>query len=164
VNNLVVKPGDIIATQFGIYQHWSVVSDQLCSLGKNMLISATKRTGTVQVEAWDTVVQGKHTYVVKTNSEKAITQILADARSQIGIWIYSVTDKNCEHFAKWSSGLKFSSVQVNAGVGGAAAGATAVAILAENPNALKILGGAVLIAGIAVLAAKALEKKEEESV
>jgi hypothetical protein len=76
MNNLVVQAGDVVVTQFGIYQHWSLVSDRLCSLGKNMLISATKRTGTVQEESWDDVTQGKHTYVAVSNTEKSISQIL----------------------------------------------------------------------------------------
>jgi hypothetical protein len=164
MKNLVVQAGDVVVTQFGIYQHWSLVSDRFCSLGKNMLLSATKRTGTVQEESWDDVTQSKHTYVAISNSEKSIPQILSDARSQIGNWIYSVEDNNCEHFVKWSSGLKVSSSQVKAGVGGAAVGAVAVAALAENPKAIKILGGAVLLGGIAVMLSKAIEKKDEVSV
>lgn len=159
MNNLVVKAGDVVVTQFGFYQHWSLVSDRICPLGKNMLISATKRTGTVQEEPWDEVTQGKHTYVAVTNTDKSISQILSDARSQIGKWVYSVTDKNCEHFVKWTSGLQVSSTQVKAGMSGAIAGGVAVAALAENPKAIKILGGAALIAGLAVLATKAVEDK-----
>ena len=164
MNNLVVQAGDVVVTQFGPYQHWSVASDRLCSLGKNMLISATKRTGTVQEEPWDDVTQGKHTYVAVLNTEKSITQILSDARSQIGNWKYSLTDNNCEHFVKWSSGLKVSSSQVKAGAGGLAIGGIGVAVLAENPKAMKIIGGAVVLGGLAVMLAKAVEKKRETSV
>lgn len=155
---IVVKPGDVVVSQFGPYQHWSIVSDKMCSMGKYMLISATKRTGTVAEETWDTVTQGKTTYVANITSNKPIISILADARSQIGKWAYSVSSKNCEHFAKWSSGLEFSSTQVKAGVGGAVTGAAAIALLAENPNAIKILSGAIVLAGIAVLAAKTTDK------
>jgi hypothetical protein len=164
MNNLVVQAGDVVVTQFGIYQHWSLVSDRICALGKNMLISATKRTGTVQEEPWDDVTDGKHTYVAVSNSDKPISQILSDARSQVDNWAYSVKDNNCEHFIKWSSGLKVSSSQVKAGFGGAAFGAVAVAALAENPQAMKIVGGAVLLAGLAVMMSKAVEKKDEVSV
>ena len=159
MNILEAKPGNVVVTQFGLYQHWSIVSDQLCSIGKNMLISATKRTGTVEEEPWDQVTQGKHTYIIELNSNKPVSKILSDARSQIGLWAYSVTDKNCEHFAKWSSDLKVSSTQVNAVVGGGLVGGVAVATLAENPKALKILGGAAIVAGIALMASKAVEKK-----
>ena len=161
MNSLEVQPGDLVVTQFGVYQHWSLVSDRLCSLGKNMLISATKRTGTVAEEPWDDVTQGKYTYVAVSNSEKPVSQIISDARSQVGQWAYSLTDSNCEHFVKWSSGLKISSSQLKAGAGGAAIGALAVAALAEKPEAIKILGGAVLLAGIAVMASKAIEKKDD---
>lgn len=164
MNNLVVKPGDVVVTQFGFYQHWSLVSDRVCVLGKNMLISATKRTGTVREEPWDEVTQGKHTYVAVSNTNKSIYHILSDARSQIGKWVYSVTDNNCEHFVKWSSGLKVSSTQVKAGVGGAIAGGVAVVALAEKPKTVKILGGAALIAGLAVLATKAAEEKAEVNI
>ena len=99
MNYLEVNAGDVVVTQFDIYQHWSIVSDQCCSLGKNMLISATKRTGTVQEEPWDDVTQGKQTYISDVSTEKSIPQVLSDARSQIGSWKYSLTDGNCEHFA-----------------------------------------------------------------
>jgi hypothetical protein len=161
MNSIVVKAGDLVVTQFGVYQHWSLVSDRVCSLGKNMLISATKRTGTVQEEPWDDVTQGKHTYVAVSNSEKSISQTLQDARTQIGKWVYSVTDNNCEHFVKWSSGLKVSSTQVKSSIGGAAVGAVAVATLSETPKAMKILGGAVLLGGVALMLSKAVENKNE---
>lgn len=156
---LAVKAGDVVVTQFGMYQHWSIVSDRLCGLGKNMLISATKRTGTVQEESWDYVTQGKYTYVVALDTNKSISQILANARSQIGKWVYSVTSNNCEHFVKWSLEKDVSSTQVKAFVGGAIAGGIAVATLAEKPKTIKILSGAVLGAGLAVLATKAEEDK-----
>lgn len=156
-----VKAGDIVVTQFDFYQHWSIVSDRCCSLGKNMLISATKRTGTVQEEPWDDVTQGKHTYVTEVNTLKSIPQILSDARSQVGNWVYSVTDKNCEHFVKWSSGLRVSSSQINAGASGIAIGALGVAALAEKPNVMKMLGGAAVVGLLAVLASKADGKNKK---
>lgn len=159
MHNLAVQAGDVVVTQFGLYQHWSLVSDKLCAQGKNMLISATKRTGTVQEETWDAVTQGKHTYVAVTETDKSIPEILSDARSQIGKWVYSATNNNCEHFVKWGSGLKVSSKQVNAGLSGALVGGAAVAALIENPKMFKILGGAALMAGIAVLKAKAAKDK-----
>ena len=59
-----VKPGDIIVTNYGTYQHWSLVSDRIGADNKLMPISATKRLGTVAEEMWDTVVKGKKTYIV----------------------------------------------------------------------------------------------------
>lgn len=160
MNNIAVQAGDVVVTDFGLYQHWSIVSDRLCSLGKNMLISATKRTGTVKEEPWDDVTSGKNTYVAEVETDKSVPEMLTNARSQIGAWDYSVTGNNCEHFVKWSTGLKVTSKQVTSGVVGAVAGGVAVAAIAENPNLTKILGVAVVVGGLAVLASKALEKKE----
>lgn len=162
MKQITVKPGDVVVSQFGVYQHWSIVSDRICSMGRNLLISATERTGTVKEETWDTVTQGKHTYVAELNSDKSVDQILFDARSQVGAWSYSVMERNCEHFVKWASGLKVSSRQVKGGAGGAIVGGVAVAALSKNPNAIKILGGAVLLAGLVVWAVKATEKKNIE--
>ena len=159
MKELVVSPGDVVVTNFGIYQHWSLVTDRVCELGNYMLISATKRNGTVQEEPWHVVTDNKETYVAEIETSYSVQQVLANARSQIGQWVYSVTDRNCEHFVKWASGLKMSSTQVKAGVGGAVAGAAAVAVISENPKLIKFLGGAVLVGGVAVLLAKAVEKQ-----
>ncbi|EKF9596217.1 lecithin retinol acyltransferase family protein [Vibrio cholerae] len=154
-----LKAGDIIVSDFGIYQHWSLVSDTICDKGLPMLISATKRTGTVQEETWDVVTQGKHTYQAKISYERPVSEVLKLARSQIGTWKYSLTDRNCEHFTKWATGLKISSTQVVAGATGAILGASFVGLFSENPKFAKFLTGAVALGGLAVLAAKAVEKK-----
>lgn len=158
MNYVEVKAGDVVVTQFGMYQHWSIVSDKLCSLGKHMLISATKRNGTVQEESWDAVTQGKDTYVATCESNKTVNQILSDARSQIGEWVYSLTDRNCEHFVKWSSGLKISSSQVNMAIGGTVLGGAAVLALSEKPTFAKLLGGGLALGGLALLMSKATEE------
>ena len=155
MTNLTVQPGDAVVTQFGVYQHWSIVSDRFCPAGKNMLISATKRTGTVQEESWDKVTQGRHTYVAVSKTDKPVSDILLDARSQIGRWNYSLTDNNCEHFVKWCSGRKVSSSQVEGGFRGASVGAFAVAVLARNPITMKIACGAMLLGSAGVLLSKA---------
>ena len=153
------KPGDIVVTDFGIYQHWSLVSDQFCDIGKPLLISATKRNGTVSEEPWDIVTHGKETYVANISYSRPISEVLAMARSQIHQWQYSVTSNNCEHFVKWVAGLEVSSKQVVAGITGAVAGATAVGLFAERPTTAKFLGSALLLGGLAVIASKASEKK-----
>ncbi|MEJ1334534.1 MAG: lecithin retinol acyltransferase family protein [Candidatus Sedimenticola sp. (ex Thyasira tokunagai)] len=163
MEELAVNPGDVVVTDFGVYQHWSLVTDRVCDQGKPMLISATKRNGTVREEPWDVVTQGKNTYVANVETSKPIHQLLADARSQIGTWAYSVTSKNCEHFINWTSGLKVTSKQVVAGVGGAAAGATLVGMLSENPKLLKFLGGALVVGGIAVVTTRAVEKRQRKN-
>ena len=98
VKKLIIKPGDIIVTDFGIYQHWSLVTDRICSKGTYMLLSATKRNGTVEEEAWDGVTQNKPSYVADIVLSKPLVDVLAAARSQIGLWAYTVSTNNCEHF------------------------------------------------------------------
>lgn len=162
MEGLVVKPGDVVVSDFGGYQHWSLVTDRFCAQGLPMLISATKRNGTVQEEPWAEVIQGKHTYVAQMETDKPAHQILSDARSQIGKWRYSLTHQNCEHFVKWATGLEVSSKQVVAGTTGAVVGAGAVALISENPKWFYFLGGALLVGGFAIAATKALEKKPNE--
>jgi len=159
-----VKPGDVVVSDFGVYQHWSIVTDRVCSDGSPMLISATKRNGTVQEEPWSEVTQGNKTYVANTQFSKSILDVLTDARSQIGSWSYSVTSNNCEHFVKWATGLKVSSTQVKAGVAGAGAGIALVGLCSENPKFVKFLGWSVVLGGLAVLGAKALEKPDQTTV
>lgn len=160
MNTIEVKPGDVVVSDFGVYQHWSLVSDTTCTNGNPMLISATKRNGTVKEEPWDIVTQGKHTYVADIKYDKPIAEVLSKARTQIEFWNYSVSSKNCEHFVKWVTDLKVSSTQVVAGATGAAVGATLVGLCSENPKMTKFLGWSVLLGGLAVLGSKALEKKD----
>ncbi len=154
-----IHTGDIVVSNFGVYQHWSIVSDTFCENGFPMLISATKRTGTVKEETWDIVTQGKHTYPAKVNYDRPVTEVLELARSKIGSWNYSVSDRNCEHFAKWATGLKVSSTQIVAGTTGAVLGASLVGICSENPKFAKFLTGALALGTLAVIATRAVEKK-----
>jgi hypothetical protein len=158
MEDINVKPGDIIVTNYGTYQHWSLVSDRIGSDNKLMLISATKRLGTVAEELWDTVVKGKTTYVVDAQFEAPTRAVLERARSQIGKWKYELTSNNCEHFVKWSAGIEVSSTQVKAFGTGALLGVAGVAAFSDDPKLIKFLGGALLLGGIAVMAAKAIEK------
>jgi len=123
-----------------------------------MLISATKRSGTVLEEPWDTVVGGRETVVVDMELRQSVSEVLAFARSHIGMWKYSITDRNCEHFVKSVNGYEITSKQVQAGIVGAIAGVGLVGGLSENPNLIKFLGAAVLVAGIAVYAVRVTEK------
>lgn len=156
------KPGDVVVTNFSGYQHWSLVSDKLCELGKPLLISATMRNGTVSEEPWDSVTHGKETYVADVSYARPVSDVLAAARAQIGQWRCSLTSNNCEHFVKWVAGLEVSSKQVVSGVAGALVGATVVGLIAEKPTTSKFLGGALLLGGLAVLASKA-DKKSQAS-
>ena len=152
MDKIHVKPGHIVATDMGAYQHYSLVTDQKCDKGNWKLISATKRNGTVKEETWDSVVTGRTTYLADYVLTRPLSEVLADARSQIDKWDYEVLNRNCEHFVKWSTGMEISSSQVKAGGGGVLVGLGLVALLSEEPKALKFLTGAFLCAGIAVAA------------
>lgn len=154
-----IKPGDIVVTNFEAYQHWSIVSDYISENKKPMLISATKRNGTVKEEDWDTVTQGHKSYIAEISYEKTSKEVLEHARSQIGKWKYSVMGHNCEHFVKWATGLEISSTQVIAATSGALLGFNLVGFCSKNPNLVKFLGGSVVVGSLALLAVKATEKK-----
>ncbi|WP_417446395.1 lecithin retinol acyltransferase family protein [Kangiella sp.] len=158
--NNTLKAGDIIVSDFGFYQHWSIVSDTFCDKGIPMLISATERNGTVKEEPWDIVTQGKHSYPIQARYIIPVNVALSLAKSQIGKWKYSVISSNCEHFVRWATRLNVSSTQVIAGTSGVAAGLLLVALFAKNPKLLKYLGGAVAIGAFAVLNSRATIKSE----
>lgn len=145
MRELEVKPGDVVVTDFGVYQHWSIVTDKLCELGLPMLISATKRNHTVKEEPWNVVTQGRDTYVVEMDFSKPVSDVLRDARSRIEAWPYSVTTGNCEHFVKWAANLEIKSTQVVAAAAGAIAGVVLVGIFAKKPNIIKFLEGAFIL-------------------
>lgn len=106
MNYIKVKPGDVVVTDFLLYQHWSIVTDKKCSKGKYMLISATKRTQTVKEESWDSVTQGKQTYKIEYETKNSIENILINARRQIDKWEYTIIGSNCESFVKSITGIK----------------------------------------------------------
>jgi hypothetical protein len=152
------QPGDILVTNFKLYQHWSLVSDKKCLQGKPMLISATKRNGTVQEETWDTVTKGHDSYITDLKHIQPIQEIVDTARSQINKWRYSVTTRNCEHFIKWVAGQEFNSKQVNNTIIGAVAGGLLAKTLLEKPTALKVLCLSALAGSAALLASRAEPK------
>jgi hypothetical protein len=69
-----------------------------------------------------------------------------------------MSSDNCEHFVKWALGIAVSSTQIKAGAGGAVVGFGLVKALSDSPSPVKYLGGAILVGGLAVYLAKALEK------
>lgn len=131
-----VKPGDIVVSDFDLYEHYSVVSDEISTDGKPFLISATKRNGTVKEEPWDIATQGKYTYLSDKQSNLSVAEILKNARSQIGKWSYSVRTSNCEHFSNWCLGLKVSSTQVVGVSTGAVGSALLVKCCVDDPKPL----------------------------
>ena len=158
MNRLEVSPGNVIVTNFFGYQHWSLASDRFCRDGFPMLISATKRNGTVQEESWEMVTKGNDSYVANINTHIPVSEILRNARDQIGQWKYCLTSNNCEHFVKSCTNLEVTSTQVKAGIGGAVLGSVAVGAMAENPNLVKFLGGSLLVGGLAILLTRPSKK------
>ncbi|RYU40131.1 hypothetical protein ERW49_19040 [Aliivibrio finisterrensis] len=160
-----ILPGDFLVTDFNFgpfpYQHWSLVSDKKCSNGYYMLISASERTKTVQEESVEIVTQGGNTYKANIIPNISVEEIILNAREQIGVWKYSVTDRNCQHFVNFVSGLGLTSEQVKVGMAAGIVGGLATTFLSEKPTWYKILGVAVACAGIGVAGSKATAKKED---
>lgn len=151
-----LRPGELILTSMGNYEHKSIVSDQRCAAGKLMLISATKRTGTVMEEPYDTVVMGRKTGYAQQQSDLPSCVVLENARSQIGKWQYQVLTQNCEAFVNWASGLKVTSRQVNGALLGAAIPVIVTRMIAKKPSLptfafIALVGGAIGLASTQVL-------------
>ncbi|BAX55236.1 hypothetical protein FA893_16220 [Photobacterium damselae subsp. piscicida] len=163
ISGYQVQPGDIVAVDFGRYDHWALVSDKVCHQGKRMLISATKRNGTVMEETWDEVTQGQKVVLSKLHCHNDVSGSLEKARSQIGVWQYSVYKRNCEHFIYWVLSDKLRSKQVIGGVSGAVLGAIGVVTLSKKPSVLKVLGGAWAGLTSGVILAKASNKTRKKS-
>ena len=141
-------PGQMLVTDFGGYQHYSLVSDRFCSDGKPMLISATSRNGTVLEEQFDIVTGGKPTYATG-QAPYCPHRVLDHARSMIGRWEYDVLNNNCEHFANWATGHGKVSMQVRFGLAGTCTAMVIVALTSKKPEFAKY---ALAVTGLTVLA------------
>lgn len=122
--------GAIVDIDFGLFTHRALVSG-MGRAGKPMLISATRRTGTVLEEHWDTVVQGKPVKLVaRPHTHRHAVQIVSRARQFIRGWRYHVTEANCEDFVSVVvTGKPFSpQVRTWAIVGGIALGLAGLAL------------------------------------
>ncbi|WP_120632621.1 lecithin retinol acyltransferase family protein [Ruegeria sp. EL01] len=143
-----LRPGDLIVTSMRSYEHYSIVSDRRCPLGKLMLISARAETRTVGEECYDDVVRGRRTGLARSQSELPAYVILENARSQIGKWRYNYLIRNCEAFANWACGLKPTSRQVGGVVSGIVISLGATKLIAKNPSlsaclAMACVGGLI---------------------
>ena len=163
INDKKINAGDLVASDFGLYQHLSIVSDHCSENGLPMLISATSRTGTVKEEDWHTVTRNKHTYITQTDSPYSVEKRLALARAQINNWEYSLFGSNCENFARgiMSGGNPVSSAQVMAATVGVAAAALIVG--ANSSNAPKTAIGFLTLLTVSVAAFVYLAKADEKT-
>lgn len=84
-----------------------------------MLISLSRRTGTVAEEPWDDVVRGRTVEPSRLRSELPSREVVRRARSQLGRRRYNFVTGNCEHFVREALGLPPRSQQLEtaAGVG-----------------------------------------------
>lgn len=154
-------PGDILVSDFSFgpidYQHWSLVSDRRCEQGIYMLISATERTGTVCEEPAHEVIQCANTYKALHKSLWPIPKSIELARSHIGKWDYSVTERNCQHFINLVTGLGLRSSQVYAGITSGLIGGVGTALLKKDASWFEILSVTVASIASGVVASKALQ-------
>ncbi len=142
------NPGDVLAIDCGAYTHYAIISDQYGPDSKPMLISASKRTGTVREEIWSSVITNeKIKFQPKLRAVSAVS-VLSRARSQVGCWSYSLLNRNCEHFVNWCSGLGINSNQIKWGTGLGIGAALAMYTFTDNQRVLK--AGAGLLVGTAI--------------
>lgn len=152
------QPGDVVVTNFNGYQHWSLVSDSKCTDGEYMLISATKRNGTVREEAFKEVTQGCFTYKADGfNTSSANLFAVSRARAFIGRWKYSVLTGNCEHFVNFIFYGEAKSKQVNNGIAGAMIVGGLVTFTSKNPRIGQLLLLSVLASCLFVYSSRANE-------
>ncbi len=104
-------PGTMIRTIHGFYSHHAIVSDRWCA-GKPMLISLSSKTGTVTEESWQDCIGNRDVSLAREQGRISSNQVLANARSAIGKLRYNLFTGNCEHFARWTHGLKVESRQI----------------------------------------------------
>lgn len=155
-------PGDIVVTNFGSYQHYSIISDRCDASGQFMLISATSRNGTVLEESFETVTQGKHSYIAKIESSLDAEQRLARARAQCQRWSYHLVNANCEHFAHWVLGEKAQSKQVKLALRGVSYGVTIASLILKKPSPTKLVLSAAGSALFALYKARAAKQHLED--
>lgn len=151
------QPGDLVVTNFSGYQHWSIVSDRVCKNGQLMLISATKRNGTVKEEPYEVVTQGAYSYKVTGLAFARLpSEVISLARTFENKWNYSLLSANCEHFARYIACGEYKSEQVSNGVSASLFVGTAISLAIEKPKA----GMLLLLTALAGVTAVYLSKGE----
>lgn len=116
MTSATLKAGDLVKIGWRAYCHYAIVSDRIHD-GKPMLISLSRRTGTVAEEPWDEVVRGRRVKPSRLRPRLSADQVLQRARNQIGRRRYALLTSNCEHFARESVGLSSTSGQVRGATG-----------------------------------------------
>ena len=107
----IYSTGAIVKVLMGAYNHYAVISDKFDN-GKPMLISLSARQGTVCEETWDYCVKNRKVVLSPVQGDLQPHQVIQRARSKLGKIKYNPLSRNCEHFARWSHGLRVESKQV----------------------------------------------------
>ena len=140
------RAGQVIKIGWYGYCHYAVVSDRRHA-DKPMLISHSRRTGTVEEEPWDAVVQGKRVRASRLRSGLEHSEVVRRARSQVGERRYHLLKDNCEHFARESLGLPPKSRQLQ---GAAASGLTVLVVALRLARLHPALGLTATVAAIII--------------
>lgn len=111
----VYSPGAMVKVLMGGYDHYAIVSERILN-GLPMLISLSRRTGTVVEEAWEACAGGRKVVLSDDQGNLRPWQVLANARSRVGQIRWDFPRVTCEHFARWAHGLKVESKQVRNGL------------------------------------------------
>jgi len=147
----LANAGHIVVSDFGFYNHHAIISNCIGNDGRPMLISLTKKNGTVKEENWTTVTQGRPTRLLNVDGPLSPLEALQRARSQIGKSKYSLLRFNCEHFARWTYGLPVESQQVGGGIIGAGLGYAIASSRGSKPVASCLAALALGVIGIAMM-------------
>lgn len=107
-------PGTVIAVDLGPIRHVGIITDRTIH-GWPMVISASKRTGCVTEESVHEFANGRKVHILDIVGNLPWKEVLRRARSQIGRR-WDLFLGNCEHFVRWSHGLKPTSPQLWAGI------------------------------------------------
>lgn len=103
-------PGTIVQIDFGFYQHPGIVSDRTMN-SMPMVISNSFRKRGVFEEPWEDFTNGKEVEIKGYPGNLSPHEVLNRARSKIGTR-WNIFFWNCEHFIRWSHGLKSRSPQI----------------------------------------------------
>lgn len=107
---MVLNPGTIVQINFGLYKHPGIVSDRTMN-SMPMVISNSFRKRGVYEEPWEDFSNGKEFNYKGYPGILSPDEVLSRARSRIGTG-WNLFNWNCEHFVRWSHGLKSRSPQV----------------------------------------------------
>lgn len=141
-----LEPGQPVKIGRRGYNHYAIVSDRIAE-GRPMLISLSRRTGTVAEEPWDEVVQGRRVTPSALPSELPAPEIIARARAHLGRRRYNLLSDNCEHFVREALGLPARSRQLETAAG---AGATSLLLALRLARVHPLLAVAAGAAGMLI--------------